>query len=138
MILLDSSALIEFYRPDGNVKVRAEVFEVIAADRAATNGIIQVEVVAFARGKKVVEALRSDFLAFHWFDLGREQFDLAGAMGNEVRSRGITIPSTDLIIAASAIAADATLYHLDHHFDEIAALDRLKHRNLSKHRALPS
>jgi len=130
MILIDSSALIEFYRPDGDVEVRAKVFEAIASGRAATNGIIQVEVLSFAKGEKVFTALEQDFRALHWLELSHKEFDLSCVMGNTLRSRGITIPATDLVIAASAINAKATLYHLDHHFDQIASLGELDGVNL--------
>jgi len=131
VILLDSSALVEFYRPDGDPEVRAQVRQVIAADRAATNGIVQVELLAFARGEEAVRALRSDFRAVRWLELGRGQFDLAGEIGNRLRARGVTVPCTDLIIAASAISAGAALYHLDRHFEQIAALGDLDERRLS-------
>ncbi len=48
MILVDSSALVEYYRPNGIPEVQAAVTEAIEADAVAVNGIIQVEVLGFA------------------------------------------------------------------------------------------
>ncbi|HEV7787360.1 MAG TPA: hypothetical protein VGQ28_18600, partial [Thermoanaerobaculia bacterium] len=78
--------------------------EVIEADLVAINGVIQVEVLAFA---DVISyrKLRSDFKIFHWLDLLEPEFDLATEMGFSLRRMAITIPATDLIIAASAIHA---------------------------------
>jgi predicted nucleic acid-binding protein len=132
VILLDSSALIEFYRPEGDAEVRARVAEVIAADRAATNGVVQVEVISFARGPRVVRTLEADFRAFHWLELTRAVFDRACSCGSELRAGGVTVPATDLIIAASAIENGATLYHLDRHFDAITELGALRGVNLSR------
>ncbi|MFP3939016.1 MAG: PIN domain-containing protein [Thermoanaerobaculia bacterium] len=128
MILLDTSALIEYYRPQGDPEVRAAVAEVIAADRAAVNGVVQVELLAFARGDEERKTLTSDFKAFHFLDLGREQFDRACNLGFTLRRDGITIPATDLIIAASAITAGAELLHGDGHFDRIAEVSELEAR----------
>ena len=132
MILADSSALIEYYRPEGAPVARSAVAEAMAADSVAINGIIQVELMAFASRQVDYDNLAADFRAFHWLDLGRPQFDLAAEVGFRLRRQGITVPATDLIIAASAIGSRATLYHLDAHFDEIARHSSLDARNLTE------
>ncbi len=130
MILVDSSAFIEFYRPSGSSAVSEAVAASIAADLVAVNGVIQTEIVSFAAGKADFGKLWSDFRAFHWLPLDRAQFDQATHLGAELRSKGITVPATDLIIAASAIDAGAELYHVDAHFDAIAAHSELAATNL--------
>ena len=40
------------------------------------------------------------------------------------------MPATDLVIAASAIDSNATLYHLDAHYDQIAQHSTLRAENL--------
>ena len=130
MILVDSSALLEYYRPAGDPGARTAVEEAIAEDLAAVNGIVRVEILAFARTESDRDKLESDFRSFHWLDLGRLQFDLAAAMGFSLRRQGIAVPATDLIIAASAIQASATLFHVDGHFDLIAQHSELDARRL--------
>jgi predicted nucleic acid-binding protein len=130
MIVVDSSAFVEFYRPEGNPKVRRAVARAIEDDEVAVNGLIQVEVVAFVRGRGAFDQLAGDFRAFHWLELDREAFELASLLGHELRSKGVTVPATDLIIAASSIRADAKLLHLDRHFDQIARLSDLRARYL--------
>ena len=130
-ILLDSSALIEYYRPLGSPVVQAAVAEAIGAERAAINGIIQVEIVAFAPDEASYRKLLADFQAFHWLDLGSEEFSLATELGFRLRRQGITVPPTDLIIAASGIRVGATVYHVDGHYDMIARHSSLLARHLS-------
>ena len=69
MILVDSSALIEFYRPKGLPNVRAAVAEAIDADLVAVNGVIQVEILAFSSPRTSFTELLEDFKVFHWLDL---------------------------------------------------------------------
>ncbi len=126
MIVADSSALIEYYRPGGREAAAEAVAEAIAADRLAVNGVIQVEIVAFARSDVDRRRLAEDFQAFHWLELTRRDFALAQELGFQLRRNGLTVPPTDLIIAASAINAAAVLYHLDGHFDVIAEYSGLK------------
>lgn len=57
-------------------------------------------------------------------------FDLAAEIGYSLRRRAITIPAPDLIIAASAIRAEAVLYHSDSHYDVLSRHVDLKARNL--------
>lgn len=132
MIVLDTSVLIEYYRPSGDAQVRAAVAEAIGDDAVAVNGILQVELLAFAAGEKERRTLAEDLQAFHWLELGREQFDLACDLGFTLRRGGVTIPATDLIIAASAITAQSALFHADGHFDRIAEVSDLDQRHLER------
>lgn len=131
-ILVDSSAFIEYYRPTGLPGAQAAVAEAIAAQRVCVNGVIKVEIVAFAPDEASYRKLLADFLAFHWLDLGPEEFALATELGFKLRRQAITVPPSDLIIAASAIRAGATLYHVDAHFDMIAQHSKLSSRHLAQ------
>lgn len=130
LILVDSSALIEYYRPSGSPEVQAVVAEAIASERVATNGVIQVEILAFAPDQASYRKVQADFQAFHWLNLGSEEFALATELGFQLRRLGITVPPADLIIAASAIQAGAVLYHVDAHYDSIAQHAQLTARHL--------
>ena len=121
MIVVDSSAFIAYYRPGGNPEASSAVAEAISEDEVAVNGLIQVEIVSYAASVAARDRLISDFKAFHWLDLNRADFALAQDLGFRLRQAGVTIPATDLIIAASALNSDTRLYHRDRHFDLIAA-----------------
>ena len=112
MILVDSSAWIEYYRRGGSEEVRALVFSAIRDNRAATNGIIEVEIVAYATRDVDSLNVRSDLSGCHWLELTGPVFELAVAMGRELRTLGVTVPATDLIIASSARLAGAELLHM--------------------------
>jgi predicted nucleic acid-binding protein len=130
MIVADSSALIEYYRKAGAPVVQAAVAAAIARDELATNGIIYVEVVGFAADERERRVLLADFRGFHRLELSNADFDLAAAIGFDLRRLGRTVPATDLIIAACAIRAQAQLLHLDDHFEEIAKVSALDSRRL--------
>ena len=130
MILVDSSAFIEFYRPKGLPHVRAAVAEAIDADLVAVNGVIQVEILAFSSPRIPFAELLGDFKVFHWLDLEEVDFDFAAEIGYSLRRKAITIPAPDLIIAASAMRADAVLYHSDTHYDVLSRHVDLKAKNL--------
>jgi predicted nucleic acid-binding protein len=132
MILVDSSALIEYYRRGGSPAVQEAVAAAIAEDALAFNGIILVEVVGFAADERERQELLGSFGAFHRLALDTGDFDLAARIGFDLRRKGRTVPATDLIIAACAIRTDAELLHVDDHFDEIASVSALTSRNPAK------
>ena len=130
MIVVDSSAFIEYYRPGGDQRVAAAVAEAIAGDEVAVNGIIHVEIVAFASAAADRELLAGDFEAFHWLEIGRGHYERAAELGFSLRRKGLTVPATDLIVAVSAMQVGAMLYHVDGHYDQIAEHADLHSRHL--------
>lgn len=131
MILVDSSALIEYYRPTGDASVRGVIANLIASDQVAYNGVIQVEILGHAAGKTELMMLTSDFEAFHRVKVGDTVFRRACELGFELRRNGLTVPTTDLVIAASALEAGVEIYHLDGHFQRIAEHSDLSERHLT-------
>jgi hypothetical protein len=132
VILVDSSAWIEFYRPNGQDAARFAVSRAMGNDEVASHGIVRVEILAFARDEADRRKLSSDFSAFHWIGPLERDYDLAIDLGFSLRRRGLTIPTTDLLIAASAIRAECQLFHLDDHFDQVAAHSQLQSRHLGR------
>ena len=130
MILVDSSAWVEYYRPTGFLEVSNAVARAIDDDLAMVNGVIQVEILAFAPHNSNLAKLLSDFRSYHWVDLVESDFDFATEMGFFLRRKAITLKAPDLIIAASAIRNRAVLYHTDSHFDDVARYFDLKSTNL--------
>lgn len=130
MFLVDSSIFIEYYRLKGSPVIRAALESAIDADLVAVNGLIQVEVLGYVSAQANFPILLQDFKDFYWFDLQEIDFDCATEIGHFLRRKAITIPATDLIIAASAMRADAAVLHTDGHFDMMARYFNLKSRNL--------
>lgn len=119
MIVVDSSAWIEYYRPAGDTSISDLVEDAIRRDVAAINGIITVEVAGFANERERV-LIEEDFSGLHIMELTDETVKKAVSICSELRKNGTTIPATDAIIGASALLADASLIHLDGHFEQIA------------------
>jgi predicted nucleic acid-binding protein len=130
MILADSSVLVEFFRAGGRPSVKRAVREGLEGGLLAVNGIIRVEVVGFARDAASRSQLEQAFASFLQLDLEAAEFELAVDLGFQLRRRGVTVPTTDLIIGASAIRENAELLHDDAHFDEIAKVSQLRSRRV--------
>jgi len=132
MILVDTSVWIYYYRPAGSKKIQEILKEAIINDLVAVNGIIMVEVLSGISRRVDFEEVNSDFNGFHIYPLDNKIFAMASSIGASLRRKGITIPSTDLIIAASAIDNNSTLYHIDNHFTLMAEHTKLKVENMEQ------
>lgn len=121
-ILVDSSVWIEYYRRGGPVTIREAVRQILSKDLAVTTGLIVVEVLQGAKTDADYTLLKQDFSALPWLDLSVEAVMQAARLGFDLSRRGTPVPSTDLVIAAVALAHDCRLWHLDAHFDRICGL----------------
>lgn len=63
-----------------------------------------------------------------WTPLGTEEWGRVGEVCGRLRERGQTVPLTDVCIAVSAIAGDATLWTADADFDRIETVAGELHR----------
>ena len=120
MKLIDSSAWIEYYRKEGNTEYKAWISGAIQNNAAAVNGIIQVEILIFTKTQSEYDFVSSDFSGLHNLILDDHVFQKASEIGFDLRRKGVTIPGTDLIIAACAIVSNAELIHFDSHYKYIA------------------
>jgi predicted nucleic acid-binding protein len=120
--LIDTSIWLEVLargRADPNLIQRAD--ELLAADVVAITGMVRLELLGGARTRKEYQRLDRLLSALHYIPVDEDCWDEAAHAGFGIRQQGISVPFTDLLIAAVAIRHKATLLHRDRHFDLIAA-----------------
>lgn len=120
--LVDTSAWIEALRRDGDPATRAEVRAVTVDDSAVFCDLVLLELWNGARGDaeaKVLTQLENDL---ECVSTTAQVWKTANAMARACRRRGVTVPATDLLIAACAREHGLALLHRDTHFDKIARL----------------
>lgn len=118
--LIDKSALARMQHP----VVRARLAPIIESGRAATCAIIDLEVLYSTRNHADHSRTRTRrALAYRQIELSNAVFQRAITVQGELARAGQhRIPIPDLIIAAAAEAAGATVVHYDSDFDTIAAV----------------
>ena len=112
---IDSTIWIEFFRGKNKV-VNDFVLPLIDEDRIHYNGIILSELLIGATTEKEFNFLKSNFDGFKYLETDKNIFKKASRVGFRLRREGITIPLTDLIIAAHCIHYDLTIITTDPHF----------------------
>lgn len=126
LVLIDTSAWIAIDRPKQNPQIESKVSKVLDEDKAAICGIIRLELLSGAKTEKEYEELTTDLASLHYLSTPEEIWLKANRMAFSLRRIGLTIPSTDIMIACIAIENGCSLIHLDNHFNLIASKTRLK------------
>lgn len=122
MILVDSSAWIEFHRATGSPADRRVTAAIEADEPLATMGLILLEILAGARDERHARDLRRLLDRCHFLQLEDPfDFESAATLYRACRREGLTIRRLpECLIAAVAIRTEATLLHQDADFDSIA------------------
>lgn len=96
------------------------------SDQLATCSQVRLEILFSARNLPAYEQLASELEALHQLPCGSAQFDRALEVQRLLARQGglhhRSVKIADLIIAASAEAAEAIVWHYDEDFNRIASL----------------
>lgn len=118
-VLIDTSAWIEALRPEGDETVRREVRSLLEDGAAVFCDLVLLELWNGARGsreRQYLEELERELPTLATTD---EVWERSKDLARSCRQKGLTIPATDLLIAACAEHHGARLLHRDDHFDRI-------------------
>ncbi len=115
--LIDTSAWIPALRKGGSTRARNMVSRLIAENRAATAGIIKLELLAGTKTEKEYRELKEELEALVQLQITTDVWDRASHIAYRLRRKGVTVPTVDALIAALAAENDCKLLHADRHFD---------------------
>jgi predicted nucleic acid-binding protein len=119
MVLVDTSAWIHFLRPDGDAAVRARVEGVLRAGTARLCPLVRLELWNGAGGERERKVLRELERSIPELDITPEVWGDARDLARRCRAAGVSVPATDLLIAACAFQHGVRLEHEDTDFDAI-------------------
>ena len=122
MTLVDTSSWIEQLRKGGDDTVRERVEILIRTGEAAWCPIVRLELWNGVKGeheRKILEEMESILTSF---DITREVWKRAINLSRLSRESGITVPATDILVAACAEYHGIPLEHHDSHFDLIETI----------------
>ena len=124
MILVDTSAWIEFLRDTGSVACNR--VEALLEREIATCDVIRMEVLAGARDERHLRSLQRLLARAVILPMGPADYDDAAALYRLCRRNGETVRKLlDCLISAVAIRAGVPILHNDVDFDRLA-----RHTNL--------
>ena len=122
MLLVDTSSWIHFLRPDGDGVVRARVEASLRAGTACWCPFVRLELWNGAGGERERKVLREFERTLPQLAIDAGTWSEAVALARRCRAAGVTVPATDILIAACARCHGAELEHADGDFDAIAGV----------------
>src|SRR5258708_1161227 len=122
MMLIDTSSWTHALRRKGDPNIRQRVQRLMLAAEAAWCDVVRLELWHGARNDDDRDSLWELESEIPALEITRDVWDLACDLGSFARAKGLTVPSTDLIIFACARANRVAIEHNDQHFDHLNAL----------------
>lgn len=122
MILVDTSSWIHFLRPDGDQQVRGKVNAALVNGEACWCEMVQLELWNGARGDQEKKVLTNFSRALPELPINGEVWEGAFNLAQRARARGITVPATDVLIAACARHHGASVEAADKDFELLEAI----------------
>ncbi|CUS32809.1 type II toxin-antitoxin system VapC family toxin [Candidatus Nitrospira nitrificans] len=118
MVIADTSVWIPFFnRPDSPEKATLDLL--IDADEVVLVGVVLAELLQGCRTSSERDTLSDALLALPYHEVTQSTWSQTGNLSSQLLRRGVTLPLSDLIIAALAIEHNCHVYSLDIHFKRI-------------------
>jgi predicted nucleic acid-binding protein len=130
MILIDTSAWLYALRRQFQPSIKDRIDSILLESEVAINGIIKLELLGGAKTEKEYKKIKSRLDNLYFIESTKKLWDMSSHLAFSLRRKGITVPFTDILNAATAISEDAVLVHTDSHFEIIADHSQLKSENL--------
>jgi predicted nucleic acid-binding protein len=119
MVLVDTSSWIHLLRPDGDRAVRARVEAVLLDGSACWCPVVRLELWNGAGGDREKKTLREFERVLPELAMTDDVWNKAYDLARRCRTAGLTVPATDLLIAACARHHGAGLEQSDSDFDRL-------------------
>jgi len=130
--LVDTSAWLFALRRDFVPEIKNRIDGLLKDDRVVTTGIVQVELLSGTRTEEEYRRLKSRLEALESIRTDDVVWKETCENAYKLRRRGLTVPSTDVLIATCSLMTDSTVLHSDAHFDLMAKPLGLKVESLVK------
>lgn len=125
-VLVDTSAWIEFFRPDGDLRYRSAVSQLIDDNEAALCGMVLSELLKGGRSDKEYRELEDRLSTLLYLETPETVWKKVGRTASLLLRKGVQVPTTDLLIATLAIENKIPVLHNDKHFPILARNTELK------------
>jgi len=124
--LVDTSAWLLALRKNFLPKVKDRIDHLLKEDVVITTGIVKLEILGGTKTEREFQRLKTRLDALDAVETDVELWDRAYGLAFKLRRKGVTLPYTDILIAACALNARAIILHADAHFDLISKHIELK------------
>jgi predicted nucleic acid-binding protein len=116
-ILADTSVWIEFFKQNSGTGDALEAL--ILEDTVWTCGVVLFELVQGVRSEVEKAQILTTVSHLKYAEMSKSLWQKAGDLSAALRKKGLTLPHSDIFIAAIAIEHNLSIFTLDGHFAQI-------------------
>lgn len=116
-ILADTSAWIEFFKPQSSVGKKLE--SLIIQNSVCVCGIVLFELVQGVRSAEEKTKILNALSNLEYAEMTKSLWRKAGELSASLRKKGANLPLSDILIASLAIEHNFQIFTLDKHFEQI-------------------
>ncbi len=117
---VDTSVWISYFRDAGS-EYGDLIDELIDDGRVHINGVVLAELIIGARDLDELGRLTSALAGLRFIASDRASSESAGRAGFALKKKGVSVPLSDIIIAADCIGHGLVLIESDRHYSAIAS-----------------
>jgi predicted nucleic acid-binding protein len=121
-ILADTCIWIDYFKNKGPIPF--ELTRLITKGQIVIAGPVVYELLQGAKTKKDSDVIKEVIRALPILEVTQKIWLLAGDLFFDLRRNGITLPPSDVLLAAVAIENNCSLFTIDNHFDHIPKVRR--------------
>lgn len=121
MVVADTSVWIPFFNEPASPEKR-ELDALIDGDGLVLVGVVLAELIQGCRTPSEADTTISKLSGLRFVETTFETWKGAGTLSFALRRRGVTLPLSDLVIAALALEHRLRVYTLDPHFQHVPGL----------------
>lgn len=120
-VLVDTSIWIEFFKSQSKIGDALETL--LKKDSVWVCGIILFELVQGIRSDSEKARIIQFLKDLNYIEMTDTLWQKAGELSRSLKIKGITLPFSDILIAAIALDKNLTVFTLDKHFEHIPGID---------------
>ena len=120
-LMPDTCVWIDFLK-NRNTPLTLQLEQALLQGEVYTCGVVLYELLQGIRNPGEDQQVQAAFDALVMLEVTAQTWVSAAKLSSELRKQGITLPMSDIIIAAVALEHNVTIMTVDHHFHRIPGL----------------
>jgi len=116
--LVDTSIWIDYFRGKSKA-IKDRIHKLLGENRIFYNGIIFSELLIGTNSKRESIFIEENFSGLHYLTMDIPFFLSSGRVGNQLKTKGFTLPLSDIYIATHAKINNLIIFTRDNHFASI-------------------
>ncbi|MEK7374427.1 MAG: PIN domain-containing protein [Thermodesulfobacteriota bacterium] len=120
-IIVDTCVWIAFFlEPESELTIRLK--GLLRERKVIMVGMVMAEILQGVKAQTEANLVKQSLGKLPYLEVTREIWETAGKLSASLRRAGVTIPLSDLILAAEALSGDHEIFTIDPHFHKVEGL----------------